>query len=114
MMDAIKDYGKSDKFWFWRKIKGTKYELWGTYGSHVALFGLKYNPAYPWSSDGWHTMKHGELLGFSGAIACLWAWIIAMTFNLKWYLEIPIQLILWWALYRIEGMIFNKGYDKLK
>ena len=101
MMDGIKDYGKSDKFWFWRKIKGTKYEAWGTYGSQISLWG-KYNPAYPWSSDSWHMAKHFMLLSWAGAVA--------FSFDTTWYF----QIVIWWSAYWLEGFIFSEFYDKLK
>jgi hypothetical protein len=113
MMDGIKDYGKSDKFWFWRKIKGTKYEAWGTYGSHISLWGA-YNPAYPWSSDGWHFFKHCLMISFAGACAVLATYAIYLRTGLHWYFDVPICLVIWWSVYRIEAFIFSWGYNKLK
>lgn len=105
MMDAIKDYQESNKFWLWNKVKETKYEFWYLGWHSLPFFekrGWIYNPGLVWLSDAWHMAKHGMLLSWSGAVAC--------SFGTYWYY----QIVVWWLAYYIEGEIFNVGYQRLK
>lgn len=103
MMDAIKDFGQSEKFWFWRWCKNTRYEQWSIYGSHKALpFFKTYDSGKFWLSDSWHLMKHGLLFSFAG--------IVSVIFPIHWYFKIFVFLFAYW----LEGEIFNLFYQKLK
>lgn len=127
LRDAIADYKNSTKFWLYMWcLKHPEYLPW-LQGHQPLPFWNKahkflfitikqraYDPGKIWLCDAWHMAKSFLLLSFIGVIAALGAWIISLAFDLRWYFELPIQIILWWFLYWLEGMIFNKGYDKLK
>jgi len=109
MMDNIKD-STANWLYVWC-TKHPTYLGWYKYGSHIPLpFIKKYNPKYPWSSDGWHMMKHFMILAYTGAIACFFAYAIGMYFHLEWYYEIGIQLISWTVFDWLESVFFNKTY----
>ena len=96
MMDAIKDFKTSDKFWLKKWIdRHPKYLNWYKGGE-------SYNPKYPWTSDAWHMAKHFMLLSFAGSVA--------ISLNLVWYY----QMCAWWSAYYLEGKIFDLGYQRLK
>jgi hypothetical protein len=109
MMDNIKD--STTNFLYLWCLKNQCIN-WYKYGSHQILPWLKckYNPAYPWSSDGWHMMKHGMILSYTGAIACLFACAVTMFFDLGIYYEIIIQIVSWACFDALEGIIFSKTY----
>ena len=108
MMDAIKDFKTSDKFWLKRWIdRHPKYLNWYKGGE-------SYNPKYPWTSDAWHTAKHFMILSFTGIAGIATAVIAARYFDLEWYYEFGIQIFSWWFYYWLQGKIFNLGYQRLK
>ena len=118
MMDAIKDFKQSPKFWLKKWIdKHPEYLLWYT-GFHPLPFierkGIAYNPKYPWTSDAWHMMKHGLLLSWSGAVSIALSLYVGEIADLEWYVILGFTLTVWWFIYWIEGTIFNLGYQRLK
>ena len=101
-MDSIKDFGQNYKFWLWKLCRGTRYETWCLYGSHVPLpFFKKYDPGKIWASDSWHMAKHFMLLSWSGAVSIL------LPFG--WFNVLPFV-----GIYYLEGLIFRLMYEPLK